>query len=61
MKIEVSKEGNGYVDSFVQFKIRFSDLVGNLYEQKFRFGYDNYLVKGFNRNSTSYLPKFIED
>lgn len=58
---EVPKEGNGYVVNFIQFKIRFSDLVGNLYEQKFRFGYDNYMVKGFNRDNTSYLPKFIED
>ncbi|OSB19534.1 hypothetical protein B2H94_09975 [Clostridium sporogenes] len=61
MITEVPKEGNGYVVNFVQFKIRFSDLVGNLYEQKFRFGYDNYMVKGFNRDNISDLPKFIED
>ncbi|MDU2121136.1 MAG: hypothetical protein E7E64_01180 [Clostridium celatum] len=61
MITEVPKEGNGHLGNFVQFKIRFSDLVGNLYEQKFRFGYDNYMVKGFNRDNTSYLPKLIED
>lgn len=58
---EVPKEGNGYVVNFIHFKIRFCDLVGNLYEQKFRFGYDNYMLKGFSRDSTSYLPKLIED
>ena len=55
------KESDGQVGDFIEFKIRFNDLIGNLYEQKFRFGYDNYLLKGFNLDNTSYLPNIIED
>ena len=46
---------------FIQFKIRYNDLIGNLYEQKFRFGYDNYVLKGYNRNNSSYQPKLIKE
>lgn len=46
---------------FIQFKIRYNDLIGNLYEQEFRFGYDNYLLKGYNRNNSSYQPKLIKE
>ncbi|WP_426807295.1 hypothetical protein [Streptococcus anginosus] len=46
---------------FLIFKIKFSDALGREYEQKFRFGYDNYLVKGINLDSTSYPPKLIKD
>ena len=46
---------------FLIFKIKFSDALGREYEQKFRFGYDNYSVKGINQDSTSYPPKLIKD
>lgn len=46
---------------FLMFKIKFSDSMGRQYEQQFRFGYDNYLVKGINQNSTSYAPVLIKD
>lgn len=46
---------------FLIFKIKFSDALGREYEQKFRFGYDNYAVKGINQDSTSYPPKLIND
>ena len=46
---------------FLIFKIKFSDTLGREYEQKFRFGYDNYSVKGINQDSTSYPPKLIND
>lgn len=46
---------------FLIFKIKFSDALGREYEQKFRFGYDNYSVKGINQDSTSYPPKLIND
>lgn len=46
---------------FIEFKIKFSDVIGREYEQQFRFGYDNYLVRGINQNSTSYPPKLIKD
>ena len=46
---------------FIEFKIKFSDVIGREYEQEFKFGYDNYLVRGINQNSTSYPPKLIKD
>ena len=46
---------------FLIFKIRFSDTLGREYEQEFKFGYDNYLVKGINQDSISYPPKLIKD
>ena len=46
---------------FLIFKIKFSDALGREYEQKFRFGYDNYSVNGINQDSTSYPPKLIND
>ena len=46
---------------FLIFKIRFSDTLGREYEQEFKFGYDNYLVKGINPNSISNPPKLIKD
>ena len=46
---------------FLIFKIKFTDALGREYEQKFKFGYDNYLVKGINQNSKSYPPKLIKD
>lgn len=51
---------SGKVAEFVNFKVRYNDLIGNLYEQEFEFGYDNYVVKGFNMKKKSYQPKIIE-
>lgn len=46
---------------FMNFKIQFTDLLGRIYEQEFRFGYDNQFVNGINKHSISYLPKLIKD
>ena len=46
---------------FIEFKIKFSDVIGREYEQQFRFGYDNQFVLGINQNSTSYPPKLNKD
>ena len=46
---------------FMNFKIQFTDLLGRIYEQEFRFGYDNMFVNGINKNSISYPPKLIKD
>lgn len=51
---------SGKVEDFVNFKVRYNDLIGNVYEQEFEFGYDNYLVKGFNKKKRSYQPKIIK-
>lgn len=56
-----SKKDNGEFQTLIEFKIRFRDLLGNLYEQRFEFGYDNYIVKGFNLKSSSGIPRFIEE
>lgn len=53
---EIPLENKGKINNFIRFKVRFKDLLGNLYEQEFEFRYDNYLVKGYNlKNSSSVL------
>ena len=54
-------ENKGEINDFISFKVRFKDLLGNLYEQEFGFGYDNYLVKGYNLKSYSSMPLLIEE
>ena len=54
-------ENNEEQNYFIEFKIKFSDVIGREYEQEFKFGYDNYFVRGINQNSTSYPPKLIKD
>lgn len=56
---EVPKDGK--ILNFIRFKIRFRDLLGNLYEQEFEFGYDNYIVNGFNLKNFSSVPCLIEE
>lgn len=46
---------------FVRFKIRFRDLLGNLYEQEFQFGFDTYLLNGFSLESYSSTPTLVEN
>lgn len=58
---EIPKDNNGKIANFIKFKIRFRDLIGNLYEQEFEFGYDNYVVNGFNLKSSSSVPYLIEE
>ena len=50
---EIPLENGGKINNFIRFKVRFKDLLGNLYEQEFEFGYDNYLVKGYNLKNSS--------
>ena len=45
----------------VYFKIRFDDLVGRTYEQKFRFQYCYTVMSNFSKNSTTFLPVCIDD
>ena len=58
---EIPKDNDGKIANFIKFKIRFRDLIGNLYEQEFEFGYDNYVVNGFNLKSSSSVPCLIEE
>ncbi len=57
--IGIFKKGN--ISDFLNFKIKYYDLIGNSYIQEFRFGFDNYFVKGFNLNNTSYIPELIKN
>lgn len=58
---KIPKDNDGKIANFIKFKIRFRDLIGNLYEQEFEFGYDNYVVNGFNLKSSSSVPCLIEE
>lgn len=58
---EIPQENGGKISDFIRFKVRFKDLLGNLYEQEFEFGYDNYLVKGYNLKNSSSVPVLIEE
>lgn len=58
---KIPKDNDGKIANFIKFKIRFRDLIGNLYEQEFEFGYDNYVVNGFNLKSSSSVPYLIEE
>ena len=58
---KIPKDNDGKIVDFIKFKIRFKDLLGNLYEQEFKFGYDNCVVNGFNLNSFSGIPYLIEE
>ena len=50
---------------FLRFKIQYYDLIGNRYEQEFRFGFYNDFngknKKYYNLNNISYLPKLVEE
>ena len=50
---------------FLRFKIQYYDLIGNRYEQEFRFCfYDDFNAKNkkyYNLNNISYLPKLVEE
>lgn len=56
-----SKDVNKQQLYFMNFKIRFTDLLDRIYEQEFRFGYDNMFVNGINKDYRSYPPKLITD
>lgn len=58
---ELPKECDERIANFIKFKIRFQDLLGNLYEQEFEFIYDNFILNGFNSNNSSGIPHLIEE
>lgn len=46
---------------FFDFKLRFSDLAGRVYEQEFRFGYGSKFQRGYNLNRSTSKPEMIQD
>lgn len=56
-KIKVELENGEKINDFLKFKIKYSDLIGNQYEQEFRFGF--YMLDCtvyYNMNNSSYEP-----
>lgn len=49
------------ISDFLNFKIKYYDLIGNCYIQEFRFGFDNYLLNGYYLDNTSYVPKLVKN
>lgn len=47
-------------NQYIKFRIRYYDLIGNLYEQEFKIAYSNYMFGGFERENKSYPPQIIE-
>lgn len=58
---KIPLEDNGLINDFIKFKIGFKDLLGNLYEQEFEFGYDNCFVKGYNLKNSTSIPLLIKE
>lgn len=58
---EIPLENEGKISNCIRFKVRFKDILGNLYEQEFEFRYDNYLVKGYSARNYSSIPLLIEE
>lgn len=58
---DIPKDNDGIVCNYIKFKIRFKDLLGNLYEQNFEFGYDNAYVRGYSLKNFSTTPILIEN
>lgn len=58
---EITTEDEKNINNIVQFKIVFSDLIGNWYEQEFSFIYDTIFVHGFSRDMESKRPKKIDE
>lgn len=49
------------ISDFLNFKIKYYDLIRNCYIQEFRFGFDNYLLNGYYLDNTSYVPKLVKN
>ena len=47
-------------NQYIKFRIRYYDLIGNLYEQEFEIAYSNYMFGGFEKKNKSYPPQIIE-
>lgn len=60
-KIKVHLKGDEKISDGLQFKIKYSDLIGNEYEQEFKFAYmplkDHF---AYNLDNTSYKPILLK-
>ena len=54
------KENEEKINDFFRFKIKYSDLIGNEYEQEFRCGFYMLDCIAYNLNNTSYKPILLK-
>ena len=59
-KIKVDFNSEEKINDFLKFKIRYSDLIGNEYEQKFRFGFYMLDNIAYNLDNSSYKPVLLK-
>ena len=52
-------KSKGRISNIIKFKIRFQDLIGNLYEQEFQFSFDE--IHKFSLESYSSIPNLINE
>lgn len=59
-KVKVDLENEEKINDFLNFKIKYSDLIGNEYEQEFRCGFYMLDCIAYNLNNTSYKPILLK-
>lgn len=59
-KIKVDLKNKEKISDFLEFKIKYSDLIGNEYEQEFRFGFYMLDYIGYNLDNSSYKPILLK-
>lgn len=59
-KIKVDLKNGEKINDFLKFKIKYSDLIGNEYEQEFRFGFYMLDCIAYNLDNSSYKPILLK-
>ena len=59
-KVKVDLKNEEKINDFFRFKIKYSDLIGNEYEQEFRCGFYMLDCIAYNLNNTSYKPILLK-
>ena len=59
-KVKVELKNEEKINDFFRFKIKYSDLIGNEYEQEFRCGFYMLDCIAYNLNNTSYKPILLK-
>lgn len=59
-KVKVDLKNGEKINDFLRFKIKYSDLIGNEYEQEFRCGFYMLDRIAYNLNNTSYKPILLK-
>lgn len=59
-KVKVDLKNGEKINDFFRFKIKYSDLIGNEYEQEFRCGFYMLDCIAYNLNNTSYKPILLK-